>query len=114
MRGPMQWPWKREPLPTTVLDERRVNEELSLISRRLKLCDDTLRSNPDDPDALFAKAVFLAKIREYRRSLQCLERVAELEPQYPGLWRTKATIHTKLGETRQAEWCRSRGAEEAF
>ena len=109
----MQWPWKREPLPTTVLDERRVNEELSLISRRLKLCDDTLRRNPDDPDALFAKAVFLAKIREYRRSLQCLERVADLDPEYPGVWRTKAVIHVKLGERSEADACRRRASMEA-
>ncbi len=89
-----------------------MNEELSLISRRLKLCEDTLRRNPDDTDALFTKGVFLAKIREWRRALQCLERVADLDPEYPGVWRTKAVIHGKLGETREAAACRRRASME--
>jgi len=109
----MRWPWRREPIPSTTLEEKRVNDELSTISRRLKLCEDTLRKNPDDPDALFTKGVFLAKIREYRRALQCLERVATREPAYPGVWRAMATIHVKLGETDAAEACRRRAATEA-
>src|SRR2546426_5806307 len=89
----MRWPWRREPIPSTTLEEKRGNDELPTISRPLKLCEDTLRKNPDDPDALFTKGVFLAKIREYRRALQCLERVATREPAYPGVWRAMATIH---------------------
>lgn len=90
-----------------------MNEELSLISRRLKLCDDTLRADPDNTDALFTKGVFLAKIREFRRALQCLERVVDLDPEYPGVWRTKAVIHVQLGETAEAEACRRRASAEA-
>ncbi|TLZ72938.1 MAG: hypothetical protein E6K10_01270 [Methanobacteriota archaeon] len=109
----MHWPWSREPLRSTALEEVRINEELVLVSRRLKVCEDTLRADADNTDALFTKGVFLAKIREYRRALQCLERVSEIEPGYPGLWRTKATIHVKLGETAQAEACRHRASVEA-
>src|SRR3989442_10491470 len=86
----MPWTRKRAPIPSTALEERRLNEELSLISRRLKLCEDTLRADPDNTDALFTKGIFLAKIREFRRGLQFLDRVADLEPGYPGLWRAEA------------------------
>jgi tetratricopeptide (TPR) repeat protein len=108
-------PWLRRGarIPSTALEERRVNEELSLISRRLKLCDDTLRADPANTDALFTKGVFLAKIREFRRALQCIERVVDIDPSYPGLWRTKAVIHVKLGETKEAEACRRRASAEA-
>jgi uncharacterized protein HemY len=108
----MPWLRRREPIPRTALEERRVNEELSLISRRLKLCEDTLRRDPDNTDALFTKGVFLAKIREWRRALQCLERVTDLDPEYPGVWRTKAVIHVKLGETTEAAACRRRASME--
>ena len=104
----MHWPWRREPIRSTSIEERRINEELSFVSRRLKLCEDTLRADPDNLDALFTKGVFMAKIREYRRALRCLERVAELDPSYPGIWRAKATIHVKLGEIDQARSCRAR------
>lgn len=109
----MPWLRKRERIPSTALEERRRNEELSLISRRLKLCEDTLRRDPDNTDALFTKGVFLAKIREWRRALQCIERVTDLDPEYPGVWRTKAVIHVKLGETTAAEACRQRASAEA-
>ena len=49
-----------------------MNEELSLISRRLKLCDDTLRADPANTDAMFTKGVFLAKIREFRQAGKAL------------------------------------------
>lgn len=109
----MHWPWKREPDPVSSVQERRVNEYLSMVSRRLKLCEDTLRANPDDADALYTKGVFLAKIQEYRRALQCLQRVGEIDPSYPGLWRTRATIHMKLGEFDKARSCRARGVDDA-
>ncbi len=109
----MPWPWRREAIPSTAIEETRINEALGLISRRLKLCEHTLRADPDNPDALFTKGVFLAKIREYRRALDCLDRVVEIDPRYPGIWRTKATIHVKLGETDLAEVCRRRDAVEA-
>ena len=109
----MPWTRRRAPIPSTALEERRLNEELSLISRRLKLCEDTLRADPNNTDALFTKGIFLAKIREFRRGLLCLERVAGLEPGYPGLWRAMATIHGKLGEVDLAEACRRRAASEA-
>jgi tetratricopeptide (TPR) repeat protein len=109
----MPWSRKREPLRSTSVEEERINEQLASVSRRLKLCEDTLRADPDDTDALYTKGVFLAKIREYRRALQCLQRVGELDPSYPGLWRTKATIHLKLGEIDQARTCRDRNADDA-
>jgi len=109
----MPWRRRREAIPSTAHHEIRVNEELSFISRRLKLCEDTLKADPANPDALFTKGVFLAKIREYRRALQCLERVAKVDPDYPGLWRAKATIHVKLGETTEAAACRERASSEA-
>ncbi len=109
----MPWLRRQKPIPASALEERRRNEELALISRRLKLCEDTLRRDPDDTDALFTKGVFLAKIREWRRALECIERVTDLDPEYPGVWRTKAVIHVKLGETAAAEACRQRAMADA-
>ena len=42
----MHWPWSREPLRSTAHEEVRINEELVLISRRLKVCEDTVRADP--------------------------------------------------------------------
>ncbi len=109
----MRWPWKHEPIAYVSVEEERINEELSSVSRRLKFCEDTLRENPDDADALYTKGVFLAKIREYRRALQCLQRVGEIDPAYPGLWRTKAIVYTKLGELAKARSCRAHSTDEA-
>jgi len=100
----MRWPWSRP----DVQAENRRQEVLHLISKRLKECEDALRSNPDDVDALFTKGVFLARIGEYWRSIQCLDRVTTLSPEYPGVWHLKSSLYLRVGDQGRARACRER------
>jgi Flp pilus assembly protein TadD len=68
-------------------------------------CEARLRKNPDDRDALFTKATFLAKIGKYHDAMVCLERLAEIDQYYPGLWQLKAVVHDKMGDKRMARVC---------
>lgn len=94
--------------------ERDADARLAILSRRLKRCDDSLRENPDDVDALFTKGMFYAQISEYRRAIACLDRVIDLDPGYPGIWYAMSTVHARMGNVelarRWAEWARSRGS----
>ena len=101
----MRWPWARPP-PAESEDRRQ--EVLHLISRRLKECEDTLRRDPDNPDALFTKGVFLARIGEYWRSIDCLNRLTELRPDYPGVWHLKSSLFLCVGDHGAARQCRER------
>jgi len=109
----MRWPWDRRPRPNSdVLDPGSGptsggrGEVLDLISKRLKECEDALKRNPDDPDALFTRGVFLARIGEYWRSLQCLERVTEISAEYPGVWHLKSSLYLRIGDHAKARACR--------
>ena len=101
----MPWPWARRPSPEV---ERRRQEVLVLISRRLKECEDTLRRDPNDVDALFTKGVFLARIGEYWRSIECLNHVTEIHPDYPGVWHLKSSLYLRVGDQATARQCRER------
>ncbi len=95
----MRWPWERRASEES--PERR-EDVLRLISKRLKECEDALRRDPDDPDALFTKGVFLARIGEYWRSLECLERVTTINAQYPGVWHLKSSLYRRVGDLGRA------------
>jgi len=101
----MRFPWARAPKVET---EDRSQEALQLISKRLKECEDTLRANPNDADALFTKAVFLAHIGEYWKSLNCLHLVTKLDSAYPGVWHLKSTLYQRVGDHSAAQKCRER------
>lgn len=101
----MRWPWSRHPPAES---EGRREEVLRLISKRLKECEDVLRADPDDADALFTKGVFLARIGEYRRSLECLNRVTSAHPDYPGVWFLKSSLYERVGDEARAAACRER------
>jgi len=105
----MRWPWSR----TAAESEGRREEVLHLISKRLKECEDTLRRNPQDEDALFTKGVFLARIGEYWRSIQCLDRVTEANPEYPGVWHLKSSLYLRVGDPGKARACRERAQADA-
>jgi tetratricopeptide (TPR) repeat protein len=105
----MRWPWDRR--GESPSDDRR-QEVLILISKRLKECDDALRANPQDVDALFTRGVFLARIGEYWRSIECLELVTELNPAYPGVWHLKSSLYLRVGDHGNARACRERAQVE--
>ncbi len=100
----MRWPWSRPEVET----EDRRQEVLHLISKRLKECEDALRNNPADVDALFTKGVFLARIGEYWWSLHCLDRVTELNSEYPGVWHLKSSLYLRVGDHGKARACREK------
>jgi tetratricopeptide (TPR) repeat protein len=103
----MRWP-RKERHSKTVQTEQQFDDPLHLVSLRLKTCEDALRKNPDDPDALFTKAVFLARIREYRRAIDCLERVTSLNPEYPMVWGLLSLVYARMGDYQKAKDCRER------
>src|SRR2546425_1407278 len=80
--------------------KRRINEELSPLSLHLKVCEDRLRADPDDVDALFTRGVLLAKILEHRRALRCIDRVAEIDAVYrASRGRRRSSTRTSAGCT---------------
>src|SRR5712691_1171259 len=83
---------------------RRVNFIMQLARERLKL-------NPKDVDALFALAAAQATLNDAKSGAQTLERLAEIEPNYPGLWPLKTKLHAQLGEPEKARQSRLRGQQ---
>src|SRR5467141_1940257 len=83
---------------------RRLNLIMQIASERLKL-------NPRDPDALFALAAAQATLDDPRGGLQSLERLADTDPNYPGLWVLKTKLHARLGEADRARQSRIRAQQ---
>src|SRR5207247_4647753 len=88
-------------------DERaqRLHLIMQIASERLKL-------NPSDPDALFALAAAQATLDDPAGGVQSLDRLAALDPDYPGLWVLKTKLHARLGQTDLAKESRLRAAQE--
>jgi len=84
------------------------DDPLQLVSRRLKTCEDALKKNPKDPDALFTKAVFLTRIHEYRRAIECLQVVTDLQPEYPMAWGLMSLVYSRMGDFQNAKSCREK------
>ncbi len=63
----------------------------------IRLCEKTLRRNPDDPDALFTKAAVLAGIGFHTDALACINVVSSQVEDYPGLGHFR---HRVLSEMR--------------
>src|SRR6267143_6724396 len=78
---------------------------LSLI---MQIASERLKMNPTDSDALFAMAAAQATLDDPRAALQSLDRLAELDPAYPGLWVLKTKLHARLGEADRARQSRLR------
>ena len=96
-------------IPGTTLESqeeraRRLQLIMQIASERLKL-------NPRDADALFAMAAAQATLDDVRGGLQTLDRLAELIPDYPGLWVLKTKLHARLGEADRARQSRLRAQQ---
>jgi len=87
-------------------DER--GQRLRLI---LQIATERLKLNPDDADALFAMAAAQATLDDAKGGLQTLDRLAELDPAYPGLWVLKTKLHAKLGQSELAQKSRLRAQQ---
>lgn len=86
----------------------QILRELSML---LKYCDDTLRQEPLNKDAMFTKAMFLARAGDYLRAMNYLHMVTDLDPQYPGIWHAKAMVYKSMGRAPMAEHCSRLGSE---
>jgi len=109
---PMRWPRRVRSSKTVQIEQQEFDDPLHLVSLRLKTCEDALRKNPDDPDALFTKAVFLARIRESRRAIECLKRVTTINPEYPMAWGLMSLIYARMGDMENAKACREKSMTE--
>ena len=89
--------------------DQTFDDQLQLVSRRLKTCEDALKRNPEDPDALFTKAVFLTRIHEYRRAIECLQVVTDVQPEYPMAWGLMSLVYQRMGDFQSAKDCREKG-----
>lgn len=101
------------PSPSSAIPSGTVLESQEERARRLTLimqiAGERLKLNPRDADALFAMAAAQATLDDPRGGLQSLERLAELDPNYPGLWVLKTKLHARLGEAERAQESRRRG-----
>lgn len=61
---------------------------LALLDR----CENILREDSGDTDALYTKGVALAKMHRYEESLGCLDEIISMNPSYPGIHRLRATV----------------------
>src|SRR5213593_493405 len=87
-------------------DER--GQRLRLI---LQIATERLKLNPRDADALFAMAAAQATLDDAKGGLETLDRLAALDPAYPGLWVLKTKLHAKLGQADLARQSRMRAQQ---
>ncbi len=95
--------------PSAKGDEDR-HHRLELI---VQIASERLKHDPNDPDALFAMAAAQATLDDPRGGVQTLERLAELDPNYPGLWVLKTKLHAILGEADRARQSRLRAQQQS-
>src|SRR3989475_533835 len=74
----------------------------------LQIATERLKLNPGDADALFAMAAAQATLDDAKGGVQTLERLADLDPRYPGLWVLKTKLHARLGQADMARQSRLR------
>ncbi len=70
-----------------------------------------LRSNPQDWDALTSVGTYLLAKGQADKALECFHKITRSNPKYPGIWRLKAQAFEALGDAKNAEACRRRGAD---
>src|SRR3989442_6059045 len=87
-------------------DERA--QRLRLI---LQIATERLKLNSGDADALFAMAAAQATLDDAKGGLQTLDRLADLDSAYPGLWGLKTKLHAKLGQGELARESRVRAQQ---
>src|SRR5207245_9800100 len=72
-------------------DERA--QRLRLI---LQIATERLKLNPQDADALFAMAAAQATLDDAKGGLETLDRLAQIDWAYPGLWGREKNMHAEL------------------
>ncbi|MFQ5838027.1 MAG: tetratricopeptide repeat protein [Thermoplasmata archaeon] len=74
-------------------------------------CEESLKEDPENLDALFTKAAALARMREYEAAVQTLNELTKHDARYPALWMLKAKIYDRLGDEVKANLCRQRALD---
>ncbi len=69
----------------------------------IRLCELRLRQDPDDPDALFAKAAVFAGLGLYSDALECIERLSAEAEDYPGLRLLKERVLVEMRRSPTSE-----------
>ncbi len=96
-------------VPGAVLESQEERaQRLTLI---MQIARERLKLNPRDADALFAMAAAQATLDDPRGGLQSLDRLAEFDASYPGLWVLKTKLHARLGEADRARQSRLRAQQ---
>src|SRR5256884_1090544 len=92
-----------------------VPESQDARAQRLRLiphiATERLKLNPQDADALFAMAAAQATLDDAKGGLDTLDRLAQIDSAYPGLWVLKTKLHAKLGQADLARQSRVRALE---
>ena len=83
----------------------------SRVFRIMERSESHLKDNPEDADALFAKATALAVLQRYDESMSTLNELTRVDHRYPGLWLLKSKIYSGMGDEQKAKLCRERSAE---
>ena len=106
-------PAKREDAsaPARVQEAVAIGKKEDAATRILGLVDQRLREDPHDVDALFALAAILAKANDLLGAVAILEKLAQVDEGYPGLWLLKTQLHARRGELQKAEESRVRRLE---
>src|SRR3990170_3875914 len=77
----------------------------------LGIMEQRLREDPRDADALFMIAAARAKAQDLGGAIEYLEKLAQVDETYPGLWILKTKLHAQRGELQKAEESRARREE---
>ena len=89
-----------------LMEEEQALPRVSKVYLRETL--DRLRRNPEDLDALFTFASWLAMRHRYMEAVEVLHEITKREPDYPGVWLLKSVVYKRMGKTRMAELCMER------
>ncbi len=89
---------------------RRPARAPSDVNRCVAAAEERLRIDRSDPDALFTRGASLAKDGDLEGAASTLSCLADLDPDYPGLWRFLARLYGDLAEDRLAGLCLARAA----
>jgi len=87
---------------------RRSATEASDVNPYARAAEQRLRLDRRDPDALFARAAFLARGGNLEAAALTLNRLCEIDPDYPGLWRFLARLYREIGDDRLRDLCLAR------
>ncbi len=82
---------------------QEVKEKLETLDQRMDLARTRLKTDEDDPDALFTLAAYRAVSGDHQEAMEALHKLSRIDNKYPGLWWLKARVFELLGMRDAAE-----------